>query len=58
MTNQWVRFVPVNPKRFSRDEWKEWFDGLTDDQQQQLRDKAKWEHMTLSAVAMEWGVQK
>lgn len=33
-----------------------WFDALTEAQQEQLRDKARWEHMSLMAVAIEWGV--
>jgi len=33
-----------------------WFEQLTEKQRQQLRDKAAWEHMSLSAVAMDWGV--
>lgn len=40
----------------SRGDFRQWFDALTEAQQTQLRDKARWEHMTLTAVAREWGV--
>ena len=30
--------------------------GLTDSQRDWLRHKAQWEHMSLKAVAKEWGV--
>lgn len=40
---------------FTSDEWKNYWSGLTEVQRQFLRDKASWEHMTLSAVASVWG---
>lgn len=36
-------------------QWKAFWDSLTPKEQQSLRDKAQWEHMSLSAVAAEWG---
>lgn len=36
-------------------QWKVYWDGLTDAEKQSLRDKAGWEHLSLSAVAAQWG---
>lgn len=40
----------------SQGDFRAWWDALTVAQQEQLVDKARWEQMTLSAVAKEWGV--
>jgi hypothetical protein len=37
------------------DDWDPYWNALTEGQKQALRDKAKWEHMSLSLVAIEWG---
>lgn len=37
------------------DDWRAYWNSLSPNEQQSLRDKAQWEHMTLSAVAEEWG---
>lgn len=37
------------------DAWKAYWNALSPTQQQSIKDKARWEHMTLSAVAVEWG---
>jgi len=36
--------------------FREWCAGLTPKQEQQLRDKCRWEQMSRMAVASEWGV--
>lgn len=38
-----------------QDDWDSYWKTLTEGQRQSLRDKARWEQMTLSAVAMSWG---
>jgi hypothetical protein len=50
-----VYFNGVKDGRFSHADWRTYWEGLTDGQRQSLRDKARWEHMTLSAVASQWG---
>lgn len=35
--------------------WRAYWDGLTPAQQQWIKDKANWERMTLSAIAIEYG---
>jgi hypothetical protein len=52
-------FRPSNPKgdSFTPAEWQAYWSALTDREKQSLRDKASWEHMTLAAVASEWGAE-
>lgn len=35
--------------------WQVYWGSLSEAQKQGLREKAAWEHMTLSAVARDWG---
>lgn len=37
------------------DLFQQYWNGLTEPQREFLRDKAAWEHMSLSAVARGWG---
>lgn len=49
-------FVPDNPDgSFTQGAWKRYWNCLSISERQSLRDKAAWEHMSLSAVAMKWG---
>ena len=58
-----IRYVPLHPKscpnptgrHMHGNDFGQWFATLTEPQKQWLRDKARWEHMSLSAVAIEWG---
>ena len=60
-----LRFTPTCPGSCSNPntgrhhhagQWQKWWGGLSEAQRDELRAKASWEHMTLSAVAREWGV--
>lgn len=42
-------------RRFSYEAWRIYWTSLSENEKQSLRDKASWERMTLSAVAIEWG---
>lgn len=42
-------------RRCNPEAWKVYWDGLSENEKDSLRNKAKWEHMTLMAVAIEWG---
>ncbi len=35
-------------------EWAQFWGGLTESQRDEIRAKARWEHMTLRAVAEQW----
>lgn len=35
-------------------EWREFWDSLTETQQQRIKDKAEWEGCTLTAVLYDW----
>lgn len=37
---------------------REFFSQLTDAELEWLKNKARWEHMSISAVAREWGVER
>lgn len=39
-------------------DWKKYWDSLNESQKESLRQKAQWEHMTLSAVATEYGAKE
>jgi hypothetical protein len=39
---------------FTSKAFNEVWNGITDEQRRALRDKAQWEHMSLSAVMLEW----
>lgn len=41
--------------KFNQNAWKSYWDGLSQEEKNSLRQKAQWEHMSLSAVAIEWG---
>ena len=46
----------VETKRYTKGEhWPSYWNSLSESGRDSLRRKAKWEHMTLMAVAMEWG---
>lgn len=52
------RFDPTpldSPRAFKGEEWQAYWSALSEPEQQSLRDKASWEHMSLSAIAREWG---
>jgi hypothetical protein len=40
---------------FHQEDWKAYKASLSEAEMQSLRDKARWEQMSLSAVAMSWG---
>lgn len=40
---------------FLEKDWDDYWKSLTEEQKQTLRDKSAWEHMSLMAVAREWG---
>jgi hypothetical protein len=44
-----------NDGGFGLSEWHAYWGALTEAERQSVRDKAGQEHMTLSAVAMQWG---
>lgn len=46
---------PSGSRSFNREDWKDYWNSLTESERQSLRDKARWEHVSLSAVAIEWG---
>jgi hypothetical protein len=46
---------PNNGRHHHRGQFEAYWQSLTAKEQQSLRDKANWEHITLSAVAREWG---
>lgn len=50
-----VKFQAPRGGVYDRDKWRDYWTALSPIQQQWLRDKAQWEHMTLTAVAAEWG---
>lgn len=54
MTSAEVRDVLPSP--FKPEQFSTLWHGLTEDERQWVRDKAQWEHMSLSAVLREWGV--
>ncbi len=40
--------------KFSHAEFKQWWNALSEEQKDRVRAKAQWEHMSLSAVRLEW----
>jgi len=42
---------------YSLKAWREFWNGLTINQQEFIKSKAEWEHYSLTKVAAEWGVQ-
>ena len=42
-------------RKFKHSDWVNYWNGLTDKGRESLKEKARWEHMSLSAVAIEWG---
>lgn len=59
------RFEPTCPEgctaygeHFHKDDWNDYWGSLTPEQVGFLKHKANWEHMSVSAVAMEWGVEE
>lgn len=53
-TSAEVRAVLPNP--FKVEQFQKVWSELTENERQWVRDKAQWEHMSLSAVLREWGV--
>lgn len=47
--------MPSDNKVSTGSSWRAYWRGLTEDGRQSLRDKARWEKMSLMAVAIEWG---
>lgn len=46
--------IPDTLGAFYQEDWNAYWDSLSETERQSLRDKARWEHMSLSAVASEW----
>ncbi len=55
MTTKKFITTPGPTGGISEKEWDAYWKGLTEAERQSLRDKAQWEHMSLIAVAREWG---
>jgi len=48
--------IGMEGRSFKLDLWRSFWETLTAPQQEWIKHKCNWEHMTRSAVAAEWGV--
>jgi hypothetical protein len=47
--------MPSGSKVSTSSAWRAYWRGLTEEGRQSIRDKARWEKMSLMAIAIEWG---